>query len=1130
MRWLLIVLFAFVGIFELSNDSEAKPVCGGIEANGQLQPACKSQPGKLAGAPVLSCPAGQIYDLEACWTCPAGFERSADSIATKTACTRVTNKDVFGDVRQASRIPNANFCPSGSFFDLYNGGGCWSCPGGYRRTIFPVFEDKACEKGDIFSGIKWAPANFRSATCGSDNAFFDLTDGGSCWSCPAEYVRTVFPVTGPKACGRPIMETKPATQIKKAGCKAYGEDAFWDPRGTNGTVIGSCWTCPADYTRTTEAVDSPYACAAPAIIWDVPKLPRKGLFLLDGAAEVAVKLIKERHQLEKVAVDLGKQIGLNRQDAIDALWREIGQYPEENLALRYVMLKHILNIALDNTKTVPGNSPEGRLIRAFEGFISGYKLYLAQESLNAYDNWYAAQQLALKKRNEENARQMRSNMLMLFTDQMPVPPDFRQVVARSALINMAAATPTIGLFASNFISLSDGTLADEMTRRIFVNRTDSFKGSVDDVINSADEIGDVSRQIFGQGDDVAAMAKNFTGAIDDIAKTAATASKSAVSAGKLATKILGITGPGIAIEFFMLAFEAELTTNLEKADARPKLVRYLEQAKNYKPSLRTISQNKSESAKIFSYWALATTGDARPSGPKMAQIGQAADANLSGHTLKVDPLAFDGKEWTWYNVAGEAKHISSGLSGDVWHVAADGSVYHANANSDKSWQKTNLKNVAKIASLPTSRTAFVLNDKGGMRVFQDGRVSNVPGWAADIAVNARGVKWHIGGSNSVYMEDDNGGWRRITAPKAKKIAAGPGDIAWIVDTNNNLHYHYSGKWTNAQKKAKDVAVGAAGDVWIAGEDDQAYRLIYNNRWEPLDAGNVDRVASVSVGMLWALRPNNHIILYQHDQQGVSPLAQKGGLRDTSQTTTNGGDIAITPIIIDKDKIVVTTYTSTNGPKKPKWREVAGWASQISTGPSGDVWHIGGSGSVYVRLKGKTGWKDTGLRSFKNVQASRLSGKAFGLDENGAMWDIWESGRKTQVPGWASDIAIDSNDVKWHIGGNSTIYKMGPNGWVQIPGNLSKVAAGKDGALWTVGLNREIYRFDNGKWLQEPGEAFDVAVGADGSIWHIGGSNSLYKLTDKGWEGVDAQKASNLSVGPKGEVWIVRPNGSMAVFK
>ena len=48
-----------------------------------------------------------------------------------------------------------------SFFDLYNGGGCWSCPdSNWVRTIYPVYDSKACAIPIKWVSYRRAPGLF----------------------------------------------------------------------------------------------------------------------------------------------------------------------------------------------------------------------------------------------------------------------------------------------------------------------------------------------------------------------------------------------------------------------------------------------------------------------------------------------------------------------------------------------------------------------------------------------------------------------------------------------------------------------------------------------------------------------------------------------------------------------------------------------------------------------------------------------------------------------------------------------------------------------------------------------------------------------------------------------------------
>ena len=99
------------------------------------------------------------------------------------------------DFAKATKSSVRPFCPSGSFFDLRNGGECWSCPAGTNRTIFPVTNNNACKKPGWSS---WSKAAFRgkAKTPQPKDAFYDPRQGGEWWKCPGNRPRrTLYAVT-----------------------------------------------------------------------------------------------------------------------------------------------------------------------------------------------------------------------------------------------------------------------------------------------------------------------------------------------------------------------------------------------------------------------------------------------------------------------------------------------------------------------------------------------------------------------------------------------------------------------------------------------------------------------------------------------------------------------------------------------------------------------------------------------------------------------------------------------------------------------------------------------------------------------------------------------------------------------
>ena len=157
---------------------------------------------------------------------------------------------------RATKTKNAS-CPSGSFFDLIDGGTCWTCPKGYKRTVFAVNSSQACERSSTTNFVAANDRGKGTGFLGTDcprGAFFD--PNGRCYSCPSGYKRTVYSVKGSKACEKSIAASfSRATKVSSLSC---GNGSFFDP--IDG---GSCWSCPKGTQRTVYAVNSGKACETP---------------------------------------------------------------------------------------------------------------------------------------------------------------------------------------------------------------------------------------------------------------------------------------------------------------------------------------------------------------------------------------------------------------------------------------------------------------------------------------------------------------------------------------------------------------------------------------------------------------------------------------------------------------------------------------------------------------------------------------------------------------------------------------------------------------------------------------------------------------------------------------------------
>lgn len=130
---------------------------------------------------------------------------------------------------------------------------CYSCPDEYKRTVFDIKGDKACEKPGRVKYAKTTKHGKGKGLLGTDcdgGQFWD--PNGNCYSCPNGYSRTTHPVKSDKACSQKV-------HAKYSKATYEGENdicgkGFYDP-GTD-----KCWTCPKGYKRTVFSVDSDKAC------------------------------------------------------------------------------------------------------------------------------------------------------------------------------------------------------------------------------------------------------------------------------------------------------------------------------------------------------------------------------------------------------------------------------------------------------------------------------------------------------------------------------------------------------------------------------------------------------------------------------------------------------------------------------------------------------------------------------------------------------------------------------------------------------------------------------------------------------------------------------------------------------
>jgi Hemopexin len=401
--------------------SKGKPKCGGI-VNGKLQATCEKLAAKKESKAVGKCPKGSFFDIGtwSCFTCPSDYKRTGFHVEKEKACSR-NIKDEFTKATYVKKLQ----CPSGSKYYPLKNGECWSCPTGYGRTAAAVDKWNACGK----IGKKAVSASFKGRACGEEG-FADPRKGGECWSCPEGAHRTGTAVTGVKACVK-TEEFKSANKEASLSCPAGQVFDFIDG--------GTCWSCPTGYKRSLSSVKSKTACKSNQMVWEPPTPTMPGLFGINGAEAVLTELIKEQTQINTTIESMAKGIKGDPAAWKQEAWNLIKTEPWKSPILATVVLNRAAEVA--RKPASKRSQTEKDLLKSVSNQIQKHRLFVANQTKQAFDNALATDAKTIEQRNE-------GGMQALFGG-IATAPDYNQLT-QAALGAGGAAVMAGGMSAIFF--------------------------------------------------------------------------------------------------------------------------------------------------------------------------------------------------------------------------------------------------------------------------------------------------------------------------------------------------------------------------------------------------------------------------------------------------------------------------------------------------------------------------------------------------------------------------------------------------------------------------------------------------------------------------------------------------------
>lgn len=848
------------------NGKTGAPACGGF-VNGQLQDKCPPAPAVFVAEAVGACPSGSFLDAGsgACWACPTGYNRTADPITGTTACSKADASvplkrmsasfvsklcptDSFFDPirggecyscppgyrRSAAHIDAANACyipageqlsratrhkktpwphecAGGTFHDAWDGGGCWSCPGGYNRTGNHINSDGACSRA---IGEQQAHAAPRGQAQCKPGEIQDPRNGGECWTCPAGTYRTVFAVDGKEACEqRAGVRLDKAVQVSPFSCPA---DSFLDLISSKDANVrtriekqiaetgvrvnygtsngGTCWSCPPGYDRDLYHVASDAACSTRSMKWQPAPYVQPGLFGLDGSTEVAQALLADKRLIEELIAALAEDTHTPLAQMRKEVYDEIAKAPQSSVILATALYKRIEGAVRVPAQASPA---ERRLVASLAEAIRQYRIFIAQNALDAYDQWVEARARRLTQDAEKagfgSLEQMRQNQVAFKGGE--VPPDFMEIVSGMIAANVLAPVAMQSL-------LTTTQLNPQLRHAIWPNRK--------------------ARAIFAGGREK--IGKLVTKTVNKGFSKAA---------GRLAGQALKM-GPQLLVDLAIEMIVATAEHFDAVLNARPKLVTNLAGAKEPVNLLRELNANEGW---LHQQWSMSLgAGDKAPANLSVfSALANMALVQAPAEAAMPNPAAAN----IWRQMPGAGLDIGMGANGTLWVIGTKAvpGGFEIFRWDGRAW--INVPGGAVRIDVDPQGYAWIVNDRGEIFRFSGAGWNKLPGLAKDVGVGANGAVWAIGtgqvaGGFEVFRWTGNN-WVRMPGG-ALRIDVDPQGNPWVANDAGDVFRFTGSGWVGVPGvKARDIGIGGDGSVFVTAQDGGILKWV-NNAWLKRDGG------------------------------------------------------------------------------------------------------------------------------------------------------------------------------------------------------------------------------------------------------------------------------------------------------
>lgn len=725
-----------------------------------------------------------------CWEAPAAGDRgpwirSTTAVTKPDAFWRIPSEKLTSAEKVRGNTPFAWDCPSGSFWDGYNGGACYKCPDGYpRRTGYAIWDSRACATS----------ADKQEAT-----AVFVKYNG-----CPTPNAAQMN-LPGKRTPGRPFLH------------------------------IGSgCYTCPTTdeegniliTERNTKPItgDSYNNNGGCSILmkWKPAPFPEPGMGGIDGfraALDDSLAFTSSdvlTLYFQNIAKGKGYAPGsAQSKQQIAQMWSSVETSPTKSVELSTLMYGY-LEIAL-STEFARRTPAQKAFIKGFSDYVTRRKTFIAEQALAMYDAWKEAE-----PRLRATVAQSQLQTLFYYGT---VPLDFEAATAAgfglaSAGLGTAAA---VAAYNAHWVA----TLQVANNARAAVQAGQNVNTAVQSALRSQSLYSALS------------SLSNF--------RLLALGSQIATTAGPLAIAAAGSVLISIAIDQFVEIVtarqklsaavdvakqQADLDVLIKQADGRDQLAyfwaRAIDGTSSMDSQLQALAVRVAAEARSKNYELPAAAPATPASTGPLASLVTEYQAATTGINVAAAPSGFNGiwglesngsikrtpVSGQWAPVGGGLSQIAAGFDNSVFGVNASGQIWQW---TGATWQQLS-GGLVKVSVQSVGRIAGV-NAAGEVWTW-DGNWKGIGApKMKDIAIGSDGYLFAIGDGGEIYRSTGpvanagSGGWTWERLPGGgAKIATVNRDLALTVNSGGDLYLWKGGTWRMIGDSFAE-ATFSKGTIW-----------------------------------------------------------------------------------------------------------------------------------------------------------------------------------------------------------------------------------------------------------------------------------------------------------------------------